>query len=157
MTRGVMQVVYKTVEHGKHRHVIVDQESSGMGIRVTSNLADEQFKIELIIAEDCPTKTSCILIEEGVNSICNYVGSFAWAENGSDDFIELTCRHGDQSRLQKVAELWVEGCPLGKNCANCKDLLHIDIPSSVKPDKSHAYITCRTRHRRNNRADVERQ
>ena len=153
--QGVMQVIYKTAEHGEHRHVIVDQEASGMEMRVTPNLADEQFKIELIMAEDCPVRTSCVRIEEGVNSICNYMGSFASAEDGSDDFTELTCQHGDQSKLQKVDELWVEGCPLGKNCANCEDLLNIKIPTSLKPDKSHAYITCRTRHRTSNRADAE--
>ena len=152
---GVMQVAYKTVEHGEHRHVIIDQESSEMEMKVTPNLADEQFKIELIMAEDCPVKTSCVRIEEGVNSICNYMGTFASAEDGSDDFSELICKHGDQPNLQKVAELWVEGCPLGQNCANCEDLLNVNIPSSLKPDKSHAYITCRTRHRTNNHGSTD--
>ena len=94
---GVMPVVYKTVEQGEHRHVIVDQESSGMEMRVTPNLANEQFKIELIMAEACPVKTSCVRIEEGVNSICNYMGSFTSAEDGSVDFTELTGSHCDKS------------------------------------------------------------
>ena len=138
---------YGAVEHGKHRRVIVDQQSAGVQMRVTDNLADDQFKVELIMADGCPIRTSCIRMEEGVNSICNYLGAFAAAEERGNGSMELTCLHGDESKSRKVNELWVEGCPLGKNCANCKDLLSINIPSSRKPDKSHAYITCRTRRR----------
>ena len=148
---------YGAAENGEHRHVIVDQKSAGVEMRVTDNLADDQFKIELIMAEGCPIRTSCIRIEEGVNSICNYLGAFTPAEDGSDDSTEVTCQHGGESTSRKVNELWVEGCPLGKNCVNCKDLLSINVPSSRKPEKSHAYITCRTRHRTSNRADAEKR
>ena len=143
----MIQVTYKTVEHGEHRHLIVDRESHGMETRVTPNLADNHFKIELLMAEDCPIRTSCVRIEEGVNSICSHTGPFALAEEGSADFTKYTCQYGGESKLRKVDELWVEGCPLGKNCADCEDLLSINIPSSIKPDRSHAYVTCRTRHR----------
>ena len=135
------------MEHGEHRHIIVDRESYGMEMRVTPNLADDQFRIELLIAGDCPLRTSCIRLEEGVNSICNYMGPFALVPDGSVDFTQLTCQHGDASTLRKIDELWVEGCPLGKNCANCQDLLSIIIPSSLQLDKSHAHINCQTRRR----------
>jgi len=139
-------VTYKTVEHGEHRHLVVDTESYGTEMRVTSNLADNHFKIELLMAVDCPIRTSCVRIEEGVNSICNHMGAFALAEEGGGNFTALTCQYGGGSKPRKVNELWVEGCPLGKNCADCEDLLSITIPSSLKPDRSHAHITCRTRH-----------
>ena len=140
-------MTYKTVKHGEHRHLIVDTESHGTEMRVTPNLADNLFKIELLIPQDCPIRTSCVRIEEEVNSICSHMGSFALAEEGSGDITELTCQYGGESKLRKVNELWVEGCPLGKNCADCEDILSINIPSSLKPVRSHAYITCRTRHR----------
>ena len=144
---------YRAAVHGEHRHVIIDQKSTRLEMIVTDNLADDQFKIELIMAEGCPIRTSCIRIEEGVNSICNYLGAFTPAEDGGNDSNELRCQHADEPKFHKVNELWVEGCPLGKNCANCKDLLSINIPSSRKPDKSHAYITCRTRRRKSNLGD----
>ena len=131
--------MYKKVEHGGDRYIIIDGESSVDEMRVTSNLAEDQFKIELLIANDCPIRTSCVRIEEGVNSICNHLGY------DNVNLKELICRYGTSSKLRVVVELWVEGCPLGKNCAACKDLHTISIPTRVKPDKSHAYITCRTR------------
>ena len=134
--------MYKTVEQGGDRHVIIDGESREDEIRVTPNLADDQFKIELLIANDCPIRTSCIRIEEGVNSICNYLGY------DSADLKNLICKYGTSAKLRVVNELWVEGCPLGKNCANCHDLHSINIPRSVEPVKSHAYVTCATRHRK---------
>ena len=137
-----MSVIYKTVEQGGDRHVIIDGESRVDEIRVTPNLADNQFKIELLIADDCPIRTSCVRIEEGVNSICNHLGY------DSADLKKLICKYGTSAKLRVVNELWVEGCPLGKNCANCKDLHSINIPPSVEPVKSHAYVTCATRHRK---------
>ena len=139
---------YKIVEHGEQRHVIVDREVYGMEMRVTPNLTDDQFRIELLIAGDCPLRTSCVRLEEGVNSICNHAGSFALGEDGRVDFTQLTCQYGDEPKLREIYELWVEGCPLGKNCANCDDLRNISIPSSLSPDKSHAHIECQTRRRK---------
>jgi len=137
-----MSMIYKKVEQGGDRHVIIDGESRLDEMRVTPNLADDQFKIELLIANDCPMRTSCVRIEEGINSICSHLGY-----NG-EDIKELTCKYGSSSKVQVVNELWVEGCPLGKNCAHCKDLYSIKIPPSFEPDKSHAYVTCATRHRK---------
>ena len=142
---GVIYMIYKRVGYGKHRYLIVDWESYGTKMRVTSNLLDDQFKIELLMAENCPIRTSCVRLEEGISSICIHLGSFPMAEDSSINFTEVTCLYGGEPRPQKVGELWVEGCPLGKNCAACKDLHTISIPTRVKPDKSHAYITCRTR------------
>ena len=133
---------YKAVEQGGDRHVILDGESRVDQMRVTPNLADDQFKIELLIADDCPIRTSCVRIEEGVNSICNHLGY------DSVDLRKLTCQYGASSKLRVVDELWVEGCPLGRNCASCKDLQSINLPPSFKPEKSHAYVTCKTRRRK---------
>jgi hypothetical protein len=132
--------MYKKVEQGGDRHVIIDGESRADELWVTPNLADDQFKIELLIANSCPIRTSCVRIEEGVNSICNYLGY------NRVGLKELICRYGTSSKVRVVNELWVEGCPLGKNCADCKDLHSINIPASFEPVKSHAYITCATRH-----------
>ena len=134
--------MYKKVEHGGDRYIIIDGESGVDEMRITSNLAEDQFKIELLIADDCPIKTSCVRIEEGVNSICNHLGY------DSVNLKELICRYGTSSKLRVVDELWVEGCPLGKNCAKCRDLKSISIPPSFQPEKSHAHITCTTRHRK---------
>ena len=134
--------MYKTVEQRGERHAIIDGESRGDEMRVTPNLADDQFKIELLIADDCPVRTSCVRIEEGVNSICKHLIC------DRVDPKEVICRYGSSSKLRIVNELWVEGCPLGKNCANCKDLRNISIPSLFHPEKSHAYVTCITRHRK---------
>ena len=142
--------MYKTSPHGRHRHVIIDRESFETEMRVTPNLADDQFKIELLIVEDCPIRTSCVRLEEGVNSICNHLGSFPSAKAGNGDFSQLTCQYGDNPKRLRVYELWVFGCPLGKNCANCEDLQSINLPTSIKPEKSHVYITCRTKHRKSN-------
>ena len=131
--------MYKKVEHGGDRYIIIDGESSVDEMRVTSNLAEDQFKIELLIANDCPIRTSCVRIEEGVNSICNHLGY------DNVNLKELICRYGTSSKLRVVVELWVEGCPLGKNCANCEDLRSINIPRLFEPEKSHAHITCKTR------------
>jgi hypothetical protein len=135
-------VIYKIVEQGGDRQVIIDGESRVDEMRVTSNLADDQFKIELLVADDCPIRTSCVRIEEGVNSICNHLGY------DSVDPKELICHYGASSTVRVVNELWVEGCQLGKNCANCKDLHSINIPPSFQPEKSHVYVTCATRHRK---------
>jgi hypothetical protein len=135
-----MPVMYKTVEQGGDRHVIIDGESPVDEMRVTSNLADDQFKIELLIADDCPIRTSCVRLEEGVNSICNHLAY------DSVDLKELLCQYEASLKLRVVSELWVEGCPLGKNCAKCKDLKSISIPPLFQPEKSHASITCKTRH-----------
>lgn len=137
---GVMSGMYKKVEHGGDRYIIIDGESSEDEMRVTSNLGEDQFKIELLIADDCPIRTSCVRIEEGVNSICNHLGY------DSVNLNELICRYGTSSKLRVVDELWVEGCPLGKNCANCEDLRSINIPGLLEPEKSHAHITCKNRH-----------
>jgi len=135
-------VIYKTVEQAGDRNVIIDEESRADEMRITPNLADDQFKIELLIADDCPIRTSCIRIEEGVNSICKHLGY------DRVDLKELLCQYGALSKPRVVNELWVEGCPLGKNCAKCKDLKSISIPPSFRPEKSHAYVTCKTRHRK---------
>ena len=132
--------MYKKVEHGGDRYIIIDGESSVDEMRVTSNLGEDQFKIELLIADDCPIRTSCVRIEEGVNSICNHLGY------DSVNLKELICRYGTSSKLRVVDELWVEGCPLGKNCVNCEDLRSINVPRLLEPEKSHAHITCKTRH-----------
>lgn len=137
----MISVNYKAVAQGGDRNVIIDGESSVDEMRVTPNLAGDQFKIELLIADDCPIRTSCVRLEEGVNSICNYLGY------DGVDLKQLICQHEASAKLRVVNELWVEGCPLGKNCANCKDLHSINIPTSFEPEKSHAYVTCKTRHR----------
>lgn len=134
--------MYKKVGQGGDRRVIIDGESRVDEMRVTPNLTDYQFKIELLIADDCPIRTSCIRIEEGVNSICNHL------DYASVNLKELICNYGTSSQVRVVNELWVEGCPLGKNCANCQDLHSINIPPSSEPVKSHAYVTCATRHRK---------
>jgi hypothetical protein len=43
-------MVYKRVIHGDGRHIIVDRECHPGEMRITSNLADNEFKIELLIA-----------------------------------------------------------------------------------------------------------
>ena len=133
-------MMYKKVEQGGDRHLIIDKKSRGDEMRVTPNLSEDQFKIELLIADCCPIRTSCVRIEEGVNSICNHLGY------DNVNLKELICRYGTSSKLRVVVELWVEGCPLGKNCANCEDLRSINIPRLFEPEKSHAHITCKTRH-----------
>jgi hypothetical protein len=143
----VIPVLYKAVEHGQHRHAIVDGDSHETEMRVTFNLAIDEFKIELLIAGECPIRTSCIRMENGFNSICNHFGSCPALQDGTVNFTKLTCHYGGESKVREVVELWVEGCPLGKNCAGCDDIRKICIPLPSNPDKSHAYITCRTRHR----------
>ena len=44
-------MIYKKVEQGGDRYVIIDGESRLDEMRVTPNLADDQFKIELLIAD----------------------------------------------------------------------------------------------------------
>ena len=107
-------MVYKRLIHGQGRHCIVDRECPPAEMRITPNLACNEFKIELLIARNCPVRKSCVRV----------------------------CQQGDQTRSLEVDELWVDGCPLGKNCAGCEDLSSLNIPLSPTPDKSHAYITC---------------
>lgn len=135
-------MVYKRVIHGHGRHIIVDRECSPAEMRITSNLADNEFKIELLITRNCPVRKSCVRIEQEVNSICDYVAPFPFSEGGQLNLRQITCQQGDQTRSLDVNELWVDGCPLGKNCAGCEDLSSLNIPLSPTPDKSHAYITC---------------
>ena len=139
-------MAYETLPDGRDRYVIVDGESHPDERTVTPNLTDDQFKIELLMAEDCPIRTSCIRIEMGINSICSHVGTYELAEVGKSNFSQLTCLYG-KAKVRAVTELWIEGCPLGKNCASCEDLLSVNIPSTSSLDKSHAYVTCRTSHR----------
>ncbi len=134
-------MAYKTVPHGGDRHLIVDRESNGMEMRVTANLTDNEFKIELLMVKDCPISKSCVRIEEEVNSICDHVGSIPLTEEGLH-LGRIGCRQGNEKRFLDVTELWVEGCPLGKNCAGCEELLSLIIPSALMLDKSHAYVTC---------------
>jgi hypothetical protein len=111
-------------------------------MRITSNLADNEFKIELLIARNCPVRTSCVRIEQEVNSICDHVVPFTFSGGGQINLRQITCQQGGQTRSLDVNELWVDGCPLGKNCAGCEDLSTLNIPLSPTPDKSHAYIIC---------------
>lgn len=135
-------MIYKKVEQGGDRHVIIDGDSRADELKVTPNLADNQFKIELLVATGCPIRKSCVRIEEGVNSICNHLAY------DSADLKRLLCQYGNSAKLRVIDELWVEGCPLGQNCAHCKDLENISIPPSFQPAKSHAHVTCSTRHRK---------
>ena len=135
-------MAYKRVIHGHGRHIIVDRECLPAEMRITSNLTDNEFKIELLIVSNCPVKKSCVRIEEEVNSICDYVAPVPFSEEGQLNLRQITCRQGGQTRSLDVNELWVDGCPLGKNCAGCEDLSDLNIPLSQTPDKSHAYITC---------------
>ena len=135
-------MAYKRMLHGHGRHMIVDLECPPAEMRITSNLADNEFKIELLIASNCPVRKSCVRIEQEVNSICDHVASFLFAVEERSNLHQITCQQGGQTRSLDVNELWVDGCPLGKNCAGCEDLSHLSIPLSPTPDKSHAYITC---------------
>ena len=135
-------MVYRRVIHGHGRHIIVDRECPPGEMRITSNLADNEFKIELLIARNCPVRKSCVLIEQEVNSICDYVAPVPFSGGERSNLRQITCQQGGQTRSLDVHELWVDGCPLGKNCAGCKDLSDLNIPLSPAPDKSHAYITC---------------
>lgn len=135
-------MAYKRVMHGYARHIIVDRESPPTEMIITSNLADNEFKIELLIARNCPVRKSCVRIEHEVNSICDHLVPFPSAGGARANLRQIGCRQGGQSRFLDVNELWVDGCPLGKNCADCEDLSNLGIPMSPTPDKSHAYITC---------------
>lgn len=135
-------MVYKRVIHGHGRHIIVDRECPPAEMRITSNLADNEFKIELLIARNCPVRKSCVRIEQEVNSICDHVAPSTFSGGGRLNLRQITCQQGDQTRSLAVNELWVDGCPLGKNCAGCEDLSSLNMPLSPTPDKSHAYITC---------------
>ena len=135
-------MAYKRMIHGRGRHIIVDRECPPAEMRITSNLASNEFKIELLIARNCPVRKSCVLIEEEVNSICDYVALVSLLEGGQPNLRQIACQQGGQTRSLYVEDLWVDGCPLGKNCAGCEDLSDLSIPLSPTPDKSHAYITC---------------
>ncbi len=135
-------MVYKRVIHGQGRHCIVDRECPPAEMRITPNLARNEFKIELLIARNCPVRKSCVRVEQEVNSICDHVAPFPFSRGGRLNLRQINCQQGDQTRSLEVDELWVDGCPLGKNCAGCEDLSSLDIPLSPTPDKSHAYITC---------------
>jgi hypothetical protein len=135
-------MVYKRVIHGHGRHFIVDLECPPAEMRITPNLADNEFKIELLIARNCPVRKSCVRIEQEVNSICDYVAPLTLSSGRKLNLRQIACQQGEQTRPLDVDELWVDGCPLGKNCAGCEDLSSLNIPLSPIPDKSHAYITC---------------
>ena len=57
----------------------------------------------------------------------------------------------------EIFKHWPTNCPVRncvyernlENCANCEDILSINIPASAKPEKSHTYVTCLNRHRTN--------
>ena len=138
-------MVYRRVIHGHGRHIIVDRECPPGEMRITSNLTNSEFKIELLIARSCPVRKSCVRIEQEVNSICEHVSPFTFAGGERLNLPQITCQQGDETRFLDVNELWVDGCPLGKNCAGCEDLSSLNIPLSPTPDKSHAYITCHQR------------
>jgi hypothetical protein len=138
----VKVMAYKKVPYGHGRHVIANSECSSTEVRVRSNLTNGEYKIELLIANNCPIKKSCVLIEEDVNSICNSVGPCPLTAEEEMDYRRVSCQQGEEITILAIDELWVEGCPLGKNCAGCENLATLKIPLSNKPDKSHAYITC---------------
>ena len=140
--RGMVQMKYRAVPHGDRRHLIVDERLDGTEQKVTANLADNEFKIELLVAKDCPIRRSCVRIEEEINSICDHAGPFPLTERAQVDFGRITCLQGDHTRVLYVTELWVEGCPLGKNCAECENRLLLFIPSAPQPEKSHGYVKC---------------
>lgn len=129
--------------HGDGRHIIVDRECPSAKMQITSNLANNEFKIELLIARNCPVRKSCVRIEHEVNSICDQVAPVPFSKGERANLRQIACQQSGQTRALDVNELWVDGCPLGKNCAGCEDLSHLNIPPSPTPDKSHAYITCR--------------
>ena len=135
-------MAYRRVIHGHGRHIIVDRECPPGEMRITSNLAENEFKIELLIARNCPVRKSCVRIEQEVNSICDHVNPDPFSGRERSNLRQITCHQGGQTRSLDVNELWVDGCPLGKNCAGCEDLSDLNIPMSPTPGKSHAYITC---------------
>ena len=105
----------------------------------------EALKIELLVAKDCPIRKSCVRIEEEINSICDHAGPFPLTERAQVDFGRITCLQGDHTRVLDVTELCVEGCLLGKNCAECENRLLVFIPSAPQPEKSHGYVKCACR------------
>ena len=135
-------MAYKKFFYGQGRYMVVNGECSATELRTTSNLTDREYKIELLIAHNCPLKKSCVLIEEDVNSICNNLGSCPLTAEEEIDYSRVSCQQGEEINILAIEELWVEGCPLGKNCASCEHLASLSIPFSNKPHKSHAYITC---------------
>ena len=137
---------YKLVPYGVARHLIVDGLSSPTAIRVTPNLTENEFKIELLITNDCPIRRSCILIEDGICSLCNHLGPFPEGEKGIANYDEIACLYDDLVEFRRIDELWVEGCVLGKNCAACEDRLTVGVPLAAEVNKSHAYVECSRAH-----------
>ena len=135
-------MAYKRMMHGYARYIIVDRECPPSEMIITSNLTKNEFKIDLLIAQNCPVRKSCVRVEHEVNSICDHLAPFPSSGGERANLRQIRCLQGSQTRSLDVNELWVDGCPLGKNCAYCEDLSHVGIPMSSTPDKSHAYITC---------------
>ena len=115
-------MAYKRVVHGHGRHIIVDRECPPAEMRITSNLADNEFKIELLIARNCPIRKSCVRIEQEVNSICDHVAHFTLS--GGDGSIYARLPASRVIRLDSwrymscgsMAARWGRTAPVARIC-----------------------------------------
>jgi hypothetical protein len=141
----VSAVGYKTVQDGE-RYYVVNEDSFGILREVTPNLADNERKITMLEVEDCPLGEPCLRLNDGIISVCTYLGAYpssAMSPEGEIVVEELPCTHEETLGVHAVRALAVEDCPIGEsNCLGCQHIKDIIVPLGPRPRKSHACLVC---------------
>ena len=133
--------MYKEAEFNE-RILIVNSDSFDLEKKSTENLKDNELMILSCLVKDCPVNRDCIRIDDGVSSICKWLGHPAMI-SGKETFGKmLECNHKESGhKTYEVQLLEVKKCPDKKtNCIGCNRLKNII--TQPLPSKSHCHIIC---------------
>jgi len=139
-------MLYEFRRWGDKRHIIVEKDSDPGRRECGSNLEAGELRIKQLDAKECPLgKRSCIQLDHGCCSVCDYMSPAINERKEDPDPRQIMCLHGGEGRPRNVILFQAEGCPLHpEDCFACGEFLAMGVWAvRVPPPKSHAYLTCR--------------
>ena len=133
--------MYRTAEFND-RILIVNSDSFDLEKNSTENLKNDELMILSCLVKDCPLNRYCIKIDDGVSSICKWLGYPAMTVEKEAFGKMIECNHEKAGhKTYEVQQLEVKNCPDKKtNCIGCNSLKNIITQSY--PSKSHCHIVC---------------
>ena len=131
------------------RLIVVNEDAFGLFLECTPNLGEDELRITSLEVDGCPIHQLCVILSDGITSICKYRGIEPNPSSFSeDDNVHhagyLLCSYDGGPIKRRINALEAEGCPSRRNnCVGCTHLEEIVIPSGPDPVKSHACVVCR--------------
>ena len=141
-------MAYKIVPDAE-RLILVNEDAFGLFMECTPNLGEGELKIASLEADGCPIHQLCVVLSDGITSLCKYGAINARPSSlpehtNSLRVGHLLCNYEDGPVERRITALEAEGCPSRrKNCVECIHLEAIVLPSGPNPVKSHASVVCR--------------